>query len=36
MVLSHLPAVLILSPVVRPPAKDYFHRLDSGQMPQRK
>jgi len=36
MVLCNLPAVLILSPVVIRAAKDYFHRLDSGQMPRRK
>ena len=33
MVLCNLPAVLILSPVVLRAAKDYFRRLDSGQMP---
>ena len=31
MVLWNLPAVLILSPVVLRAAKDYFHRLDTGQ-----
>ncbi len=33
MVLCNLPAVLVLSPVVLRAAKDYFSRLDSGQMP---
>ena len=33
MVLCNLPAVLILSPVVLRAAKDYFHRLDAGEMP---
>lgn len=33
MVLCNLPAVLILSPLVLRAAKDYFRRLDSGQMP---
>ena len=33
MVLCNLPAVLILSPVVIRKARDYFHRLDTGQMP---
>jgi len=36
MVLCNLPAVLVLSPVVVRAAKDYFRRLDSGQMPRRK
>ncbi len=35
MVLCNLPAVLILSPVVLRAAKNYFQRLDSGQMPRR-
>jgi len=33
MVLFNLPAVLILSPVVLRAAKDYFRRLDAGEMP---
>lgn len=33
MVLCNLPAVLILSPVVVRAAKDYFRRLDAGEMP---
>ena len=33
MVLCNLPVVLILSPAVLRAAKDYFRRLDSGQMP---
>ena len=33
MVFWNLPAVLILSPHVLRAAKDYFRRLDSGQMP---
>jgi Na+/alanine symporter len=33
MVLCNLPAVLILSPVVLRAAKDYFRRLDAGEMP---
>jgi len=33
MVLCNLPAVLILSPVVLRAARDYFRRLDSGEMP---
>jgi len=33
MVFCNLPAVLILSPVVLRAARDYFHRLDGGQMP---
>jgi AGCS family alanine or glycine:cation symporter len=33
MVLCNLPAVLILSPVVMRAAKDYFRRLDAGEMP---
>ena len=33
MVLCNLPVVLILSPVVLRAARDYFRRLDSGQMP---
>ncbi len=33
MVLWNLPAVLILSPVVLRAAKDYFRRLDAGEMP---
>ncbi|MGD2111226.1 MAG: amino acid carrier protein [Phycisphaerae bacterium] len=33
MVLFNLPAVLILSPVVLRAAKDYFRRLDKGDMP---
>ena len=33
MVLCNLPAVLILSPIVLRAAKDYFHRLDAGEMP---
>ena len=36
MVLWNLPAVLILSPNVLRAAKDYFHRLDTGQMPRQK
>ncbi len=35
MVLCNLPAVLILSPVVLRAAKDYFLRLDAGEMPRR-
>ena len=35
MVLCNLPAVLILSPVVIRAAKDYFRRLDAGEMPRR-
>ena len=34
MVLFNLPAVLILSPVVLRAARDYFGRLDAGEMPQ--
>jgi Na+/alanine symporter len=33
MVLCNLPAVLILSPVVMRAAKNYFRRLDAGEMP---
>lgn len=33
MVLCNLPAVLILSPYVLRAGKDYFRRLDRGQMP---
>jgi AGCS family alanine or glycine:cation symporter len=33
MVLCNLPALLILSPVVLRAARDYFRRLDAGQMP---
>jgi AGCS family alanine or glycine:cation symporter len=33
MVLCNLPAVLILSPVVLRATRDYFRRLDAGQMP---
>jgi AGCS family alanine or glycine:cation symporter len=33
MVLCNLPAVLILSPAVLRAAKDYFRRLDNGEMP---
>ena len=33
MVLCNLPAVIILSPTVLRAAKDYFRRLDGGQMP---
>jgi AGCS family alanine or glycine:cation symporter len=33
MVLCNLPALLILSPVVIRAARDYFRRLDAGQMP---
>jgi len=33
MVLCNLPAVLILSPVVLRAARDYFSRLDKGEMP---
>jgi len=33
MVLCNLPAVVILSPVVLRAAKDYFRRLDAGEMP---
>ena len=33
MVLCNLPAVLILSPLVLRAARDYFRRLDGGQMP---
>jgi len=33
MVLCNLPAVLILSPRVLRAARNYFHRLDTGQMP---
>jgi Na+/alanine symporter len=33
MVLFNLPAVLILSPVVLRAARDYFGRLDAGEMP---
>jgi len=33
MVLSNLPAVVILSPVVIRAARSYFRRLDAGQMP---
>ncbi len=35
MVLCNLPAVLILSPLVIRAAKDYFRRLDAGEMPRR-
>ncbi len=35
MVICNLPAVLILSPHVLRAAKDYFRRLDGGQMPKR-
>ena len=35
MVLCNLPAVLILSPVVIRAAKDYFRRLDAGEMSRR-
>ncbi|MHC5108272.1 MAG: alanine/glycine:cation symporter family protein [Planctomycetota bacterium] len=33
MVLCNLPAILILSPVVMRAARDYFRRLDNGEMP---
>jgi AGCS family alanine or glycine:cation symporter len=33
MVLCNLPALLILSPVVMRAARDYFRRLDAGEMP---
>lgn len=33
MVLCNLPVVLILSPIVMRAAKDYFRRLDGGEMP---
>ena len=33
MVLCNLPAVLILTPAVLRAAKDYFKRLDRGDMP---
>ncbi len=36
MVLCNLPALLILSPVVLRAARDYFRRLDAGQMPRAK
>jgi len=36
MVLCNLPALLILSPIVLRAAKDYFHRLDAGEMPREK
>ncbi len=35
MVLCNLPALLILSPYVLRAGKDYFRRLDTGQMPRR-
>ena len=35
MVLCNLPAVLILSPTLLRAARDYFRRLDAGEMPQR-
>ena len=33
MVLCNLPAILVLSPVVMRAARDYFRRLDNGEMP---
>jgi AGCS family alanine or glycine:cation symporter len=35
MVFCNLPAILILSPTVVRAARDYFRRLDSGEMPRR-
>jgi len=33
MVQCNFPALLMLSPVVLRATKDYFHRLDAGEMP---